>query len=262
MSDAQHHLDLRHGDVARYVLLPGDPDRVEQIAAMFDEARPVASKREYVTYTGKVGGVHISATSTGIGCPSTAIAVEELVRVGADTLIRVGTAGAMQTGIDLGDLVVATGAIRDEGTTLHYLPIEYPAVADFDVTDALRIAAGTLGLPHHLGITHSKDSFYGQHEPERMPVATRLLERWDAWTKAGAKASEMEAAALFIVSQVLRMRAGTVCLAAGNQLTGSFYESPEAYREGVDTMIGCAIEAVKVLAARDGSDGSPVKVTQ
>lgn len=260
MSDAQHHIDLRHGDVARYVLLPGDPDRVEQIAALWDDAELVARKREYVTWTGTVGGVRISATSTGIGCPSTAIAVEELVRVGADTLIRVGTAGAMQEDIALGDVVIATGAIRDEGTTRHYLPIEYPAVADIDVTAALRSAAQNLSLPHHLGIAQTKDSFYGQHQPERMPVSQELLRRWDAWIRAGAKASEMEAAALFVVGQVLRVRTGTICLAAGNQLTNSFYEDRDAYHAGVDTMIGCAIEAVKILAQQDGSDGSPVEV--
>ena len=137
----QHHLHLEKGDVGRYVLLPGDPGRCKVIAEHFDGVVHVATNREYVTYTGTLDGVKVSVTSTGIGCPSAAIAIEELVRVGADTFIRVGTSGAIQPGTKTGDLAIVTGAIRDEGTSSHYMPIEFPAVADLQVVDALRRAA-------------------------------------------------------------------------------------------------------------------------
>ena len=170
----QHHIDLAPGDVGRYVFLPGDPARTELIASYFDDPKEIAYKREYRTFTGTLLGEKVSVTSTGIGCPSAAIAVEELTAIGADTFIRVGTSGGMQSFQNPGDLAIVNGAIRDEGTSLHYMPVEFPAVADLDVVLALREAAETLGNPHHVGITQSKDSFYGQHAPERMPVASRL----------------------------------------------------------------------------------------
>lgn len=206
----QHHLAVGPGDVGRYVFLPGDPGRCAAIAARFDEAREVASNREYVTWTGRLDGTEVSVTSTGIGGPSAAIALEELVRLGAHTFIRIGTSGAMQPDIASGTLAVVSAAIRDEGTTRHYVPEDFPAVADFEVTRALADAATSAGLPHRVGIAQSKDSFYGQHEPGRMPVARRLTERWEAWVGAGAICSEMEAAALFVVASVLRVRAGAV----------------------------------------------------
>ena len=172
----QYHLQLTQGDVGRYVLLPGDPGRCEKIARFFDEPKLMARNREYVTYTGTLSGEKVSVTSTGIGCPSTAIAVEELIRVGAQTFIRVGTSGGIQPGTKTGDIAIVTAAIRDEGTSRQYLPIEYPAVADPDVVIALRQGALKLELPFRTGVSHSKDSFYGEVEPERQPISAILAQ--------------------------------------------------------------------------------------
>lgn len=210
----QYHVHLRPGDVGRYVFLPGDPGRCEKIASYFDNPKFIAQNREYVTYTGTLLGEKVSVTSTGIGCPSTAIAVEELINVGADTFIRIGTSGAMQPNIKTGDVAVVTGAIRDEGTTLHYMPEGFPAVADVEVVQALRQGAINAGIPYHLGISQSKDSFYGEIDPKRMPIASHLLARWKAWVDGGAICSEMEAAAIFIISSIHRKRASGVMLMA------------------------------------------------
>lgn len=250
----QHHLDLRTGDVGRYVLLPGDPARSEKIAAYFDDARLVAQKREYVTYTGTLAGEKVSVTSTGIGCPSTAIAVEELIAVGADTFIRVGTSGAIQPDTRTGDVAIVTAAIRDEGTSRQYMPIEFPAVADLDVVLAMRTGAERAGVPYRLGITHSKDSFYGEVEPERMPMAGMLQERWQAWRQGGAICSEMEAATIFILASIYGKRAGGVMLMAAPPSPG---EDPETRRAlwDVDRAIRTAIEGVKALIEIDRSIG-------
>lgn len=243
----QHHIRCKKGDVARFVLLPGDPGRAHRIAGFFDKAEKIAEFREYTTYTGTVDGVPISVTSTGIGCPSAVIAVEELVKCGADTFIRVGTAGGMQTSVKPGDVVIAQGAIRDEGTSLHYLPIEFPAVGSIDVVNALVEGAKKVGVNYHVGVVQSKDSFYGQHEPDRMPVAERLKYRWNAWIQGGALASEMETAGIFIAASTLKVRAGSICLAAGNQLLPPLSPEERA-RITVDDTIRVAIEAVKILA--------------
>ena len=201
--------------------MPGDPGRCEVIARYLDGAVHVATNREYVTYTGSLDGVKVSVTSTGIGCPSAAIALEELVRCGADTFIRVGTSGAIQPGTQSGELAIVTGAIRDEGTSSHYLPMEFPAVADLEVVSALRAAAQSSGVRHRLGITQSKDSFYGEVEPEHSGVTPRLLERWRAWEIGGAICSEMESSALFILGSMLRVRVGGIMIMHGEGELGS-----------------------------------------
>ena len=181
----QYHLQINPGDVGRYVILPGDPKRCKTIAQYFDDARFIADNREFVTYTGYLEGEKVSVTSTGIGGPSASIAMEELVRCGADTFLRVGTCGGIDLDVKGGDTVVATGAVRMEGTTREYAPIEYPAVADFEVTNALVQACKDGGRPYHVGIVQSKDAFYGQHEPENMPVSYELQNKWEAWKKLG-----------------------------------------------------------------------------
>lgn len=221
MSTKQHHIHLEPGDVGEYVLLPGDPGRAEVIARHFDDARHIATNREYVTYTGYLDGVKVSVTSTGIGCPSSAIAMEELVRVGAKTFIRVGTSGSIQPGTKSGELAIVSGAIRDEGTSSHYMPIEFPAVADQEVIHALRNAAMAKGLAYRVGISQSKDSFYGEVEPEHSGVTQRLLDRWKAWEIGGAICSEMEASTLFVLASMLKVRAGGVMVMHGEGELGS-----------------------------------------
>lgn len=247
----QYHLKLRRGDVGRYVILPGDPKRSKKIAAYFDDARLVADSRKFVTYTGYLKGEKVSVTSTGIGGPSAVIAMEELVRCGADTFIRVGTCGGMDLEVKGGDLVVATGAVRMEGTSREYAPIEYPAVPDFDVTSALVRACRKLGYRFHKGVVQCKDSFYGQHEPETKPVSYELLNKWEAWKRMGCKASEMESAALFIAAGYLGVRAGSDFLVVGNQERDSRgMENPIVH--DTDAAIRAAVEAVKILMEESG----------
>jgi len=249
--EKMHHIQLAPGDVGRYVFLPGDPGRCEKIAAYFDSPQMIAQNREYTTYTGTVDGERVSVTSTGIGAPSASIAVEELIMIGADTFIRVGTSGGMQPYQRPGDLAIVTAAIRDEGTTRHYMPVEFPAVADTDIVLALRQAADKLGHRFQLGISHSKDSFYGQHQPERMPVADRLISRWKAWKQGGAICSEMESAALFVLGSIHGKRAGGIMLVAANQ------ESDEPGLEPVHDLTGLietSIEAVRILIQQDKSE--------
>ncbi len=240
--DVQYHVQLRPGDVGRYVLLPGDPGRCEPIAALFDDAAFVSSNREYTTWTGTLGGEKVSVVSTGIGCPSSAIAVEELIKLGADTFIRVGTSGAMQPGTPPGQLAIVTAAIRDEGTSSHYLPMEFPAVADFQVVDAIAQAARNLGADYRLGVTQSKDSFYGEVEPERMPMASHLQDRWKMWIAGGAICSEMEAAAIFVISSINRVRAGGI-MHMWSEENGA---APDKER-----LLQVSVEALRVLIAQD-----------
>ena len=242
----QYHIQLSKGEVGRYVLLPGDPARAAKIASRFDEAREMAFNREYRTFTGTVDGIRISATSTGIGCPSTAICIEELIACGADTFIRVGTAGGLQPGIEVGDLVISSATVREEGTTRQYVPLEYPAVADIEVTAALVQAAGLLGFRHHVGIGHTKDAFYTEGSAD-LPLAERVRERWQVWRRAGVLSTSMEAAALFVISTIKKARAGEVLAVIG--LT--YKDEPIVAKAGIEEAIETAIEAVKILAAGD-----------
>lgn len=216
-NDELFHIGLRPSDGARLAIICGDPGRVKPIAELMDDARPLASKREYTSYSAKIAGERILVISHGIGGPSTAICVEELKLAGVETIIRVGTCGGMNIGVRAEDIVIASAAIRAEGTSKEYLPVEFPAAADFEVTRALRDAAEESGRPFHVGVVHCKDSFYGQHSPERMPVADELQSKWRAWIAGGALASEMETAALFCVSATLGIRAGAVLRTIWNQ---------------------------------------------
>lgn len=246
----QYHVGLKEGDVGKYVLLPGDPKRCAKIAEYFDNAKLVADRREYVTYTGYLNGEKVSVTSTGIGGASAAIAMEELVKVGATTFIRVGTCGGMDLDVQGGDVVVATGAIRMEGTSKEYAPIEFPAVADFDVMNALVEASKHLGYKYHTGVVQCKDSFYGQHDPQRMPVSYELTNKWEAWKRLGCLASEMESAALFVVSNFLRVKTGSVFLVVANQEREKLnLENPVVH--DTESAIKTAIEAIKILICND-----------
>lgn len=212
-----YHLKFPDEHGARIAILPGDPARVEVIARRLENPRFFSQNREYTAWLGEIKGENVLIMSTGMGGPSTAIAVEELAETGIDTFIRVGTCGGMATCVKGGDIVVANAAIRMEGTSKEYVPVEFPAVSDLEVTNALLDAARQTGRDCHVGVVHCKDSFYGQHSPERMPVSSELLSRWDAWLKAGCLASEMESATLFIVCQTLGLRAGCILSAIWNQ---------------------------------------------
>lgn len=250
----QYHIGLRKGDVGKYVILPGDPKRCEKIAKHFDNAKLIADSREYITYTGYLDGVKVSVTSTGIGGPSASIALEELVRVGADTFLRVGTCGGMQPEIMGGDLVIATGAIRMEGTSKEYAPIEFPAVANLDITNALVQAAKELKKKYHVGIVQCKDAFYGQHEPETKPVDYELINKWNAWVRLGCKASEMESAALFVVGDYLKVRVGSSFLVVANQEREKLgLENPVIH--DTESAIEITIQAIRNLIKQDKEAG-------
>lgn len=246
--EKEYHIHLAPGEIGRYVILPGDPGRVPHIASFFDKSEKVAQNREYTTYRGTIGGIPIAACSTGIGCPSTAICVEELIKIGCDTFIRVGTAGSLQREVKLGDLCITTAAVREEGTSRQYVPISYPAVADLDVTLALREAAGKLGFTAHCGIGQCKDAFYTEGDMG-VPLEEYTRERWKIWERANVVSTSMESAALYVVSSVRRARAGEVLA-----IIGLTYEDvPIIKKVGVDDAILTAIEAVKILHAWDSA---------
>ena len=207
-----HHIDVLPGEVGRYVILPGDPFRTDLIASFFQDAKLIAHKREHKTWVGTLYGVKVAVTSTGMGCPSAAIAVEELIKAGADTFIRLGTAGRVNEASKSTELdgVICNAAVRDEGTTLHYVPVEYPAVSNRHLVDALVKAAQAKGKNYLEGIAQTKDSYYGQHEPQNMPVEHRLKERWQAWERSNVVCSEMESSAIFVISSIRGARAASI----------------------------------------------------
>jgi uridine phosphorylase len=190
--------------------VPGDPNRVEIIASVIDSYTLQGRNREFNAARGTYKGTDVSVVSTGIGCPSTAIAVEELAHVGAEVFIRIGTSGSVDNSVEKGDIFIATGAVRDDGTSKQYIPIEFPAVADFKLVANLIKASKDLNIDTKVGICQSKDSFFGEVEPERMPVAPYLDYKWKAWQKGGVGASEMEAATLFTLAQIKKLKASAV----------------------------------------------------
>lgn len=248
--EREFHIQCAKGEVGRYCILPGDPGRCEKIAAYFDAPVKVASNREYTTYTGTLLGEKVTVMSTGIGGPSAAIAMEELIHLGADTFVRVGTCGGIALQVQSDDVVIATGAIRMEGTSKEYAPIEFPAVADFEVTGALVEGAKRLGKPWHAGVVECKDSFYGQHSPETMPVSYELLAKWDAWKKLGTLASEMESAALFTVAAARGVRCGSCFHVVWNQeREAAGLDQKESH--DLSAAIEVGIEALKLLIEGD-----------
>lgn len=255
--EKQFHIQCVPGDVGRYCILPGDPGRCEAIAALFDGARHVAQNREFNIYTGTLLGEKVSVCSTGIGGPSAAIALEELTAIGADTFIRVGTCGGIDLDVKSGDIVVATGAIRFEGTSREYAPIEFPAVSDLAVANALVEAAQAMGKPCHAGVVQSKDSFYGQHSPARMPVSYELLNKWEAWKRLGVKASEMEGAALFVAAAALKVRCGACFHVIWNQEREAAGLDQDM-SEDTSAAVRVGVEALKLLIQADRRTAGPV----
>ena len=249
-TNKQFHIQCVEGDVGKYVILPGDPGRCEAIARHFDNPVHIGMNREYNVWTGTLLGEKVSVCSTGIGGPAAAIAKEELVKIGADTFLRTGTCGGIHLDVKPGDIVVATGAVRYEHTSLEYAPIEYPAVADFELTAALKQASEALGFDTHTGIVQCKDSFYGQHSPEASPVYYELQHKWESWKRLGVKASEMESAALFVVANALHVRCGSCFHVIWNQereKAGLFMPMSE----DTSGVIRVTIEALKALITAD-----------
>ncbi len=248
--ELEYHIQCKQGDVGRYVILAGDPGRIPAIAQYFDDAKQIAYNREYNIYTGYLCGEKVTAASTGIGGPSTSICVEELHHLGADTFIRTGTCGGIDIDVKASDIVVATGAIRYEHTSMEYAPIEFPAVPDLDVTAALRDASVELGNCTHVGVVQCKDSFYGQHSPELSPVSYELLNKWESWKRLGVKASEMESAALFVVCSALKCRAGSCFHVVWNQERNAAGLDQEK-SEDTSSSVLVAVEGLKRVIALD-----------
>lgn len=250
MKERIYHLGLNHEQTSKYAILPGDPGRVEKIAAFLENPVKEGSNREFTTYSGTLEGEKVFVTSTGIGGPSAAICLEELNVLGVDTVIRVGTCGGMQLEVESGDIILPTGAIRMEGTSKEYLPIEFPAVPDFSVVSALKMASQNLGFRCHTGVVQSKDSFYGQHEPSRMPVGYELENKWNAFIKGGTLASEMECAAIFSVAANLKVRAGAVLTCVWNQeRMARGLANPDSF--DTESSIKTAVEALRIIIKED-----------
>ena len=246
----QFHIQCAPGQVGKYCILPGDPGRCQAIARYFDDPVHVQTNREYTTYTGTLLGEQVSVVSTGIGGPSAAIAMEELCNLGCHTFVRVGTCGGIKLEVQSDDVVVATGAVRMEGTSREYAPLEWPAVPDFAVTQALVQAAQNLGKPWHAGVVQCKDSFYGQHSPARMPVSYELEQKWEAWKRLGVLASEMESAALFAVAAARGVRCGSVFHVIWNQeREKAGLDQKESHDTSAAIQVG--VEALKLLIAQD-----------
>jgi len=220
----QYHLEVSPGDVASSVLLPGNPERVDKVVESWDDHEIVGAHREYRTATGTYDETPISVTSTGIGSPSAAIAVEELARVDAETLIRVGSCGAIRKEAAVGDLIITTGAVRQEGTSKEYVREDYPASADHRVVSALVAAAEELGYEYHLGLTCSTDSFYaGQGRPGFEGFEARGSDELvDELRAAGVLNFEMEASSILTLANLYGLRAGAICTVYANRVTGEF----------------------------------------
>ncbi len=238
----QPHLLVEPGDLTDVALLPGDPGRVDRIAGHCDDHTVVAENREYKVVNADYEGRELTICSTGIGSPSAAIAAEELDAVGVETLIRVGTTGALQRGIDIGDMVVATGAAKDEGTTKRYEDATLPAVPDYDVLTALVDGAEANGEDVHVGPVATDDAFYAETD--------QYVENWEA---AGVLAVEMEAAALFTLARRKGMRAGAICTVDGNLVEGTQKgetdedELPSKAKNNVERAIDIALDATTTL---------------
>lgn len=243
--EKMYHIGIDNSHNAKYAILPGDPARVEKIAQYLGNPKKIGQNREYTTYLGQLEGENVLVMSTGMGGPSTAIGVEELFMTGVENFIRVGTCGGMNLKVKGGDLVIATGAIKMEGTSNEYVPIEFPAVSNFELTTSLVEAVKEKKYPYHTGIVQCKDSFYGQHDPDRMPVGYELKQKWDAYIKANCLASEMESATLFTVSQVLGTRAACILNTIWNQeREKANLDNPHVH--DTSKAIEIAVEAIRI----------------
>lgn len=251
----QYHIALDTSDAGKYCILPGDPERCEKIAKYLDSPKFIVSNREFTTWSGTLNGERVLVTSTGIGGPSAAIAMEELSAIGVNTFIRVGTCGGINMNVKSSDVVIATCSVRGDGTSREYAPIEFPASADFGIVRALVDSAQELGERWHAGVVQCKDSFYGQHSPQRMPVSYELLNRWESWKRLGVLASEMESATLFVVASSLGVKCGSVLNVIWNQerkLAG--YDEPDDFDTDRGTRV--AVRALSKLIEYPSKEGA------
>ena len=248
-AEKKYHVGLSREDVGDYVLVPGDPFRTPLIAKFIEDAKEVAFSREYRTFTGSVDGVKVSTMSTGMGGPSVAIGIEELHELGVHTLLRVGTCGAAQPEIKMGDLVISYAAVRSEGTPNGYVPLEYPAVASLHVVEALIEAAEAAGAKYHVGVTRSVDALYSDLLPDTMP-RPHLRDELEMWAKAGILSNDMEASTLFVVSRIRQMRAGCVNLCVDELGAGEIHHIDPSY---MDRMLAVAVDAIRRLINRDAA---------
>jgi len=246
--EKQHHIDLRPGDVAETVFLPGDVHRAKFIADLFDEAKEVAHKRQYITYTGTYKGVKVSVTSTGIGCPALAIAVEELINVGAKNFIRIGTCCTLQKHVRVGSIVIATGAVRGDGTSREYFPLEYPAVADFDTLEALLEAAKERKVEPNVGIIRAHDAFYA----ESILAGGDYLLKDKPWIESGVLSTENESSTLFTLCTVRKCRSGTILVPVGHHLFPEEIISTEQLTDAIKLETLIALDAAVKLKQKFG----------
>ncbi|MHA1772425.1 MAG: nucleoside phosphorylase [Candidatus Thorarchaeota archaeon] len=243
----EYHIGIAPGEMPRLVLLPGDPDRAKKIAdTFFDGAQEVARRREYWSFRGTYKGVPVGVCSTGIGCPSAAIALEELTRVGCTTFVRVGTAGAIDNTLRAGNLAIFTGSVREDGTSIQYVPVEFPALADPVLTTELKKAAEKRDVRYRVGIGHSKDAFYSEH-PDLVADPERTRRKWAILKKAGVIATEMESAALFVIGYLRDVRVGTVCMIIGEPVEK---EAKIESKPPIDDLILVALDALVSIAQK------------
>ena len=245
------HIAISPGDVGRYVFLPGSPERTEKIAKYFDNPKEIAFHREYRTWTGTLDGVPVAVTSTGIGGPSTAIAMEELFQCGVDTMMRVGSCASVSPKVRQGDICIPTGAVRMEGVGCHYLPLEYPAVPNLQMVKALEEAAIEKGFPCDTGVTITKASFYTQSAPETKPVGPELIYRWESYVKGGATNTSMECAPLFLIATSLGIRASCVMVSATNCKEYDGQGETQPLKNLEDCAIQVAIEGMRKIIKQD-----------
>jgi uridine phosphorylase len=245
--EKKYHIGLAKGEVGEYVLVPGDPGRTPAIAKYLDDAHEIAFSREYRTFTGSLLGVPVSTISSGMGGPSVAIGIEELSELGVHTFLRVGTCGAAQPEIKMGDLVIATGSVRSEGTPTGYIPLEYPAIASLDMVNALVEAAKAAGAPHHVGVIRSVDALYSDLMPDRMP-RPHIREELEMWSRAGVLSNDMESSTLFVVARLRKRRAGTINLCVDELGAGEIHHLDPSY---MDRMLRVAVDALKRLIEHD-----------
>lgn len=248
------HIALSKDQISKYVFLPGSPERVPRIAAYLEDGKKIAQNREHTTYEGWLDGVRVLVTSTGMGGPSAIICLEELSKLGADTFIRIGTCASVSTKVERGDIVIPNGAVRMEGTSSHFLPMEYPAVPDYFLVRKLEEAAVRLGYRYNVGVTITKDSFYTQVEPETRPIGPELVNRWSAYEKGGATSTSMECAPLFIAAGSLGLRAATVMVSATNYK--NYGNDDKVYPTDTEKLaIITGIEGMKKVIEEDRANG-------